>query len=548
MSTGNNSGWGCLPIVGLTAVVAVGGVGAYYYFQGDLPFLPSQKMTPLVAAEVIPESAFASGHLSTKDKAWKQLSRYGTSEAKQEFQQSIDQWEKETFSDKSISLEKDILPWIDGVTFALLPPRKTAAVSETIQPLVVIGVKNKIKALQFAKKVEKETELESVTREYQKIAITTTRNESGDSFSFALLGDRLVVAENEYVIETAIDTFKGASSYADKPGVKEALEKSLTVKNSLLTIYIPSYGETLQKFLENTDETLPKSTLKQLDQVKSIVVGIGAEKKGFHIQAIAEHNVDLIDSIPPIVKGNILSEFPGSTFVLANGQGLAQGWQELVEASGEDYQIGSIVKQIRNGFKQINLDADRDVFNWMDGEFGLGIIQLERGGIANLGVAGMMMLETSDHTTGKNTLEKLNELAQETGNVTINQRKIKGTEITEWSVPAQGVVFSYGWLNDKDVAVTFGSSFEMVQEEKEQETLLNNPEFKEIKSMLPSDNLGYFYVNFSTIFQQLNTLPGNVIPPENKAILESIEGLGMTATFTNKSRSQLDLVLSIKSE
>ena len=548
MSTGNNSGCGCLPIVGLTAIVAVGSAGAYYYFQGELPFLSSQKMTPLVAAEVIPESAFASGYLSTRDKAWKQLSKYGTPEAKKEFQDSINQWEKETFSDNNISLEKDILPWIDGVTVAFLTPRETAAVYESLQPLAVIGVKNKIKALQFIQKLEKEVGFESVTREYQEITITTTSNGSGDSFSFALLGDRLVVSDQEQTIETAIDTFKGGSSYADKPEVKEALETSLTVKNSLLTLYIPSYGETLKQFLENIDETMPKTTLKQLDKVKSVVIGIGAEKQGLHIQAIADLNSDFIDSIPPTVKSNLLSEFPGKTFVLANGQGLAQGWQELVKASAEDYDLDSIVREIRNGFKQINLDADRDVFNWMDGEFGLRIIQLERGGIANLGVAGMMRLETSDRTTGNNTLEKLNQFAQQTGNVTINQRKVKGTQVTEWKVPLQGVVFSYGWLNNQNLAVTLGTSFEIVQENKEQETLLKNPQFQEIKSILPSDNLGYFYVNVSQIFQQLNTLPSSPIPPESQAILESIQGLGMTATFPNQSRSQLDFILSIKSE
>ncbi|MDJ0508499.1 MAG: DUF3352 domain-containing protein [Crocosphaera sp.] len=548
MSTGNNSGWGCLPIVGLTTIVAVGGVGAYYYFQRDLPFLPSQEITPLAAAEVIPESAFASGYLSTSDRAWKQLSEYGTSEAKQEFQDSIDQWEQETFSNNNISLEKDVLPWIDGVTFALLPPRETAAVTEGLQPLLVIGVKNKIKALQFMEKLEKEAGFEPITRDYQKITITTTSNESGDSFSFAVLDDRLVVADQEDTIETAIDTFKGSSSYADKPGVKEVLTKPLTVKNSLLTIYIPSYGETIKQFLENTDETLPKTTLKQLEQLKSVVVGIGAEKQGFHIQAIAEYNLDFIDSIPPTVEGNILSDFPGKTFVSANGQGIDQGWQELVTASAEDDSLATIVREIRNGFQQLNLDAERDFFNWMDGEFALGIIQLERGGIANLGVGGMMSLETSDRTTGNKTLEKLNQFAQETGNVTIDQRDINGTQVTEWSVPVQGVVFSYGWLNNQNLAVTLGTSFEIIQKEKEQESLPNNPQFKNIKSALPSDNLGYFYVNFSQIFQQLNALPGSPIPEENKAVLESIEGLGMTATFPNKSSSKLDLILSIKSE
>ncbi len=548
MSTRNNSGCGFLPVMGLTAIVAAGSAGAYYYFQGELPFLSRETLTPLAAAKVIPDSAFASAYVSTNKRGWEHLSRYGTPQAKQEIQNSIDKLEKEAFSDKNISFEKDIKPWIDGVTIALLPPHKTTAVPENIQPLIVIGVKNKIKADQFSKKLEKQPGFQSEIREYQNITITKASNANGDNFSFALVGDRVILAEKDYTIETAIDTFNGGSSYADKPGVKDMLTRSLTINNSLLNVYIPNYAETMKQIINNTERDIPGSTLKQLDKVESIVIGIAAEKQGLHLQATTNLNPDFIDVIPSPVSGKILSEFPGKTFVLANGQGIDKGWSKLVETSDEEKELKGIVREIRKGFKQINLDVDREVFKWMDGEFGLGIIKLERGGIVNLGVGGMMMLETSDPNTGNNTLEKLNKLAQSQGGVTINKRNISGNQVTEWTFPQQGVVFSYGWLNNQNLMVTLGTSFEIVLQEKEQQALPQNPNFQGIKSLLPSDNLGYFYVNFSEVFEQFNQFSGSPITAENQAIIESIQGLGMTVTLPNKSTSQLDLVLSIKSE
>ncbi len=547
MSTGNRSGFGCLPLVGLSTIVVAGSAGAYYYFQGELPFFPNQSITPLVAAEVIPESAFASGYLSTNKKTWQQLSQYGTPEVKEEIQTRLEQWDRDTFSDKNISFEKDILPWIDGITIALLSPRKSSPVPEDVQPLIVIGVKNKIKAKQFFDKLKGEKNLTIETREYQKITIVKSEDSSGNNFSFALLDNRLVVAETDYTIETAIDSFQGASSYADKPEVRKLLKQPLSIKNSLLNIYIPDYGETVGQFLENTNQSIPETSLKQLESVESIVMGIGAEKKGLHLQAIAKFNPDKTEEIPKSVKGNILAEFPGKTFLLANGQGIDQGWNQLVEMGREDREVNSLVREIRNGFRQIKLDADRDVFNWMDGEFGLGFIELDRGGIANLGMGGMILLETSDRQTATNTLEKITQFASSNASFTIKEKSVKGIKVVEWIVPSQGVVLSHGWLDKQNLMVSLGTSFEVVEESKNQETLLQNPNFKEIKSLLPSQNLGYFYVDFSQITKQLEGLPGATIPSESKPILQSIKGLGMTVSFPNDSTSQFDAVLSIES-
>ncbi len=547
MSTDNQSGCGCLPLIGLTAMVVAGSAGAYYYFQGELPFLSSQPITPLIAAEVIPESAFASGYFSTNEKAWQQLSQYGNPQAKQDIQTRIDQWDNQTLANQNISFEKDIKPWMDGVTIALIPPQETSPIFENSNPLIVIGVKNETKARQFFDKLEKEENVTLETREYQKITIKKVRNPSGKNFSFAFLDNRLVVAEKGYIIERAIDSFQGASSYADKLEVQDLLKQSLSVKNPLLTIYIPNYKITIEQFLDNTDKPIPETSLKQLDEIESIVIGIGAEKQGLHLRAIANLNPDQIDKIPESVQGTILSEFPGKTFLFANGQGIDQGWNQLVETAKEDREVNRLVRDIRKRFRRINLDVDREVFNWMNGEFALGMIELDRGGIANLGVGGMMLLETSDRQTANNTLDKLTELASRNGGVTLNKKSMEGIEVVEWMLPLQGIVLSYGWLDKQNLMVTVGTSFEMIQESKQQETLLKDPNFKEIQSLLPSNNLGYFYVDFSQISEQLNQLPIESLPPESEPIVKYVKGLGMTVSFPDDSTSQFDAVLSINS-
>ena len=94
----------------------------------------------------------------------------------------------------------------------------------------------------------------------------------------------------------------------------------------------------------------------------------------------------------------------------------------------------------------------------------------------------------------------------------IQEKNMDGIDVVEWMFPLQGVVLSYGWLDNQNLMVTLGTSFEIIQDSKEQETLLENPNFNEIKSLLPSNNLGYFYVDFSQVSQQLNQLPTGGIP------------------------------------
>ncbi len=69
--------------------------------------------------------------------------------------------------------------------------------------------------------------------------------------------------------------------------------------------------------------------------------------------------------------------------------------------------------------------------------------------------------------------------------------------------------------------------------------------------LLPQPNLGYFYLDMAKVRTELfklseaNTDP---IPPEAKAILNSLEALALTVSLPDQTTSQFDLVLTVKSE
>ncbi len=545
MSNANKSGTRFLPILGMVGILAATGAGAYYYFQEKLP---SPDNLPLKAAQIVPESAIASSFIATDAQNWNQLTQYGTPEARQAIQDSLEKWQEEIFSNQKLTFEKDIQPWIKGLTLAFVPSKSTGTTSDPYEMLVIVGVKNQSKAREFMEKSGEESGITPDKQDYKGITIINVPDANGDRLSWAMVGEQLVLAENSQIITQAIDTFKGQPSYGEKAGVKKLFSRPLTIDNLLVTIYIPDYAKMVEQTIISGDQEIPTTTLKQLNQVKSVVVGMGTESQGLHLQAIAQLNPNEVKSVPKAVKGEILRKFPSNTLAFINGQGIKNGWLNLVEQSQQEPQLQGFVSQIRQGFKSANLDVDQDIFGWMDGEFALGILSFDRGGIANLGLGGMMIVETSDRPTAEQTVEKLNQIAQFTPFIQFNERRVGGTEIGEWKIPQQDTILSYGWINNQSLMLTSGISWEGVQEAQKRLSLPQSPNFKATQTALPSNNLGYGYLDIEKTTMFLNALPISTITPGAKTIINSVQGLGMTVTQPDQLTSQLDVVLSLISD
>jgi len=66
---------------------------------------------------------------------------------------------------------------------------------------------------------------------------------------------------------------------------------------------------------------------------------------------------------------------------------------------------------------------------------------------------------------------------------------------------------------------------------------------------LPKNNLGYFFIDVEQIIAKaggINNLPPTELTPEAKAFLESVRGIGITATMPDKTTSKIDVLFSLK--
>jgi Protein of unknown function (DUF3352) len=332
-----------------------------------------------------------------------------------------------------------------------------------------------------------------------------------------------VKRQTKQAIEKAIDTFKGEPSFASKEGANSLLAKGIDLKNPLAQVYLPDYGSVVEQLIKNTPdaEQIPPEALAQLKQVKAIAAGIGVDDEGLRMKAVADVEPQLLKNQYHIASGKLLEVFPAETIALVSGAGISKSWNAFSEQARSIPQINIGLDLARVQLQNYNLDLDKDIFGWMDGEFAFGAIASDKEMLAPVGFGGAF--------------------------ISVAQREVGGKSVTEWQIPAQGALLGHGWLDNETVFVAFGGPISDAIVNKPSQSLNNSDNFKSVTNSLPKPNSGYFYLDMEkTLALMTNKGQLGYMPPETKAVLESIRGIGMSASNPNDSTSQVEMLLSLK--
>ncbi len=539
-----------IPAVG-AAVVVAGGVAAYFYFKGPL----GESSSPLASAKLVPNEAVMATSLSPDNLS--KLEQFGTPEAQNIIEKGIQDFNQKMIGESDIDYEKDLKPWVGNVMIAFLPSTIVNSAPGTPQSvqepntLLVVGIKDKVSALNFVNKLKAEKGIQSQESDYQGEKIAEFITDRGTKSYSTVLNDHLVLAFDRKAVAEAIDTFKGKPSFASKEGLDNPLSKGVEVQNPLAQIYIPDSNIAVQQLISNNPNMsqLPPQTLASLKQVKSVAAGIGIDDAGIRVKVIAKLDPQAIKAQYQPAPGAVEAQLPIGTFALVTGQGISHSWLALVERSKTEPELKQAIDQVRQQLQTVNIDLDKDIFSWMDGEFASAMVPTNQGTLAPLGFGGTLIMHTSDRQTAENTLKKLDMLAQ-SHSITVGETNIQGKAVTEWQTPSQGVLLGHGWLNQDSVFVAVGDQVISAIATTPNPSLNNSDTFKAVTGSLPKPNGGYFYVDMDkTVSLVTHNLlqPQNIaIPPETSAFLNSIRGLGATATSPDNSTSQVELLLALK--
>jgi hypothetical protein len=540
-----------IPALG-AAVIVTGSIAGYMYLKG--PFGDSSGA--LASAKIVPSKAFIATYISTDPQAWAKLQQFGTPEAQKIVAKGLDSLNKDLLTESNISYEKDLKPWVGGVMIAMLPPTSSANPTPNAPParrepniLMVVGIKDKLAALNFAKKLKQEKGVTTKEIDYKGETITETIGKGKPSYSTVLNNTYVVLAPEKQTVENSIDTYKGQPSFASKEGANSVFAKNVDVKNTVAKIYVPDYGGMVQQLIATNSQTttIPPETLKQLKQVKSMVADIGIDDAGVRMKAIANLDPQLSKFQYQNTAAKVVANFPGDTLALINGQGISSWWSAVVEQSKDYPEFKQVVEQARGQLKAVNFDLDKDIFGWMNGEFGFAAIPSNQGILAQLGVGGVFVFDTSDRKTAESTFAKLDNLAK-TQKINVAQRNISGKDITEWQIPQQGALLAHGWLDQDTVFMALGGPIGEAIASPKNQSLDNSDNFKAVTNSLQKPNGGFLYLDMDKTVSLVNrfAVQGQAMPPEASAILSSIRGLGVTATSLDKSTSQVEMLLALK--
>jgi hypothetical protein len=534
-----------LPVV---AVAVLGGGAAYWFLKGGPT---ADSSSPAASAEVVPDNALMATFISNDAKGWSQLQQFGTPEAQKLISQGVQSLQASMLKGSQLNYDKDLKPWVGSVMVAVMP--STSSNAQQSDTLLVVGIKDKVRALAFANQAKSQPGVQTQESDYKgvKISAITQKDQPKSTIYSAVLSDRLVLADKKATIEQAVDTFKGAPSFADKSGAAQLMATGVDVENPIAQIYLPNYGTSVKQLIANSPQAaqLPPQSMQQLDQVESLVVGVGVDESGLRVKAKAKAKPQATAIQYKPVPGKVVAAFPTETLALVTGQGLKTAWITMVEQAQEVPQSQIVVDTVRQQLKTVNLDADKEVFGWMDGEFGLGAIALNQGVLSSVGFGGVIVLETSDRATAEATLTKLDAIAQK-NYMRVAQRNVQGKTITEWKLPQQESILGHGWLNQNSLFIAVGSPLIDGMIGPAKQPLDQSTAFKTVTGSLAKPNAGYFYLDMDKVMAVMNTsllkTQTNGITPETTAMLNSIRGLGITVTQPDKTTAQVEMLLALK--
>lgn len=517
------------------SIVAAGAAGAFVYFSGLL----GKTATPLSSAALIPDEALMAAYISTDSSQWSKLRRFGTPQAQAAIAQSLDNWQQQLLNGAELNYQQDLQPWVGGVMIALVPP---TAPAPNFNPnvLMVVGIKNKLGAWNFGRQLKSSKDVKIEESQYKNVPVTAAIAANGSTSYTAVLNNLMVVADNKTTLEQAIDTAQGEPSFVTKPRVAPLLTKGAEVENPIAHVYIPDYGALVAQSAQTPE----------IQAVKSAVMSAGVENGGVRVRAIASVDPQGLPLPQTPVSSDIVARFPAETFAFVSGQGLSQIWSTLVEQSRTVPEMQLFLDQIRQSLATVNLNADRDLFRWMNGSFAVGAIASEPGDLTQAGFGAALLFETSDRATAESTLSKIDAIARrQLPFINIDQRTVQGINVTEWQIPTQGALVAHGWRDEKTLFISTGGRLVNEMASQPRNPLNASSTFSAIAGSLPQPNQGYFYLDVEKAFSLWNSAPlvqQQPLQPEVDAALSSTRGIGVTAFWPNPSTTQIEMFIALK--
>lgn len=556
-----------LVLAAVAATLLIAGGAATYWFLSQKRQQEVLDEMP-VGVEVVPQDVLMSISMSTNSEQWHQMRQFGTPETQAAFDGRLAELRDRLLAANGYDYSKDIQPWVGPeVTVAFLSPNGSSPTSSRIgmateknSLVLVVPVAKPL----LAKQLLDQQGLQSdwVDRTYKGIEIKETKKTASEQeqYSTAVLSTRyLVVTNNPQATNRVIDTYQqGNPSLASTPGYREAYRQ---IQNSapFARIYV-NLPQAAAIASANSAQPIPPDKLAEVQQnqglaATAIVMPSGILFQGIswlHPQSEKRHVLENNAQIMPQL-------LPADTMLMISGGNLARLWQEYTREA-EANPIGLLdAAWLRQALAQTTgLDLEADLLNWMESEFSLAMIPAISGTDSTVPFALSLMVQATDRRAATKTLKQLDDIMLGKYKFQVSEGQITdksgaSRDVITWT-PSFGLLnITRGWLDDNIAFLTVGAPVagaiiprsRTETESPKQPRLATSELFRETVPLELEPNNGHFFIDVDRVFDP-NILSFLIVPPKQKAVLNAIRSLGVTAAVTSSRTIRYDVFVGLK--
>jgi len=221
---------GCLSWL-LFFAVAIGG-GSYVYskfFSGG----EFKALTIEAATQTLPEKTMMMTFIDTNPQSWSKLAKFETNPA----QTLIQEIQPKSFQKNPINYQQDIQPWLGNIILAFVPDKNQVKDEVSADFLIILGIKDRDKALQFIQKIKSQPSQKIKESQFQNITLSEIVIENDLNLTYAIAGNQLLVSQEKTAIESAINAKNSQSSLAQKEESNAIFAEKLNLVNPVIHVY-----------------------------------------------------------------------------------------------------------------------------------------------------------------------------------------------------------------------------------------------------------------------------------------------------------------------
>lgn len=426
--------------------------------------------------------------------------------------QELKDLEKTLLANTGLNYDQEIQPWLgEEITLAVTTLDYNHDKSDGVQPgyLLAVATKDPELAKEFLQVSYSRNAIANtsdlVFDQYKGINLVHQRPSkvisSRNFTSSAVVGDFVLFANEPKILRAAINN-------AQVPDLN--LKNSPIYQNSLQTISDPRIGvvyanlPTLSAWLDNSPA--PETP----EALQTLAIGLSIKSEGLVAQT-ALIGVTGEENQPPVLSELVgaLAYLPANSMLAIAGTNLDQFWQQVETGLDSNSPLQQLLTQLLNRYQEpLGLNLPKDVFSWVKGEYSLALVPNEQGMQPDL----VFIAERMPDVEIDPAIAHLDQLAIAQGysvvDLPIEKTKVKTwtkliTNTTLEETARLGAIIKgvHATINGTNQYEIFTSSVAVMEKVLSQtkRTIVDSRTFQQAISAIPTENDGYFFVNWHEI-------------------------------------------------